>query len=144
MTDDFTLCERLPTPAQYVALRAAVGWGTIDEATASRTLQAAAFTICLHRGEALAGLARVMGDGALYFFLADLMVAPGFRGSSHGDALMRAVTDYFDRAARPGATIVLIPVAGRESFYERFGFVRCPDGAFGQGMRYAAAPPPRP
>ena len=120
-----------------------MGWGTIDEATARRTLDAAAFTVCL-RDESgrLAGLARVMGDGALYFFLADLIVAPQFRGGGHGETLMRAVVDYFDRAARPGATIALVPMAGREAFYERFGFRRTPEGPFGHGMHYAKGPPP--
>lgn len=67
-----------------------------------------------------------MGDGVMYFFLADLIVDPEFRGGGHGDRLMRLVTDYFDRNAKPGASITLVPLNGRELFYERFGFVRCP------------------
>ena len=38
-----------------------------------------------------------MGDGALYFFLADLIVDPAFRGEKLGDRLMRAVTGYFEQ-----------------------------------------------
>jgi predicted GNAT family N-acyltransferase len=129
-----------------MALRAAMGWGAIDAATARRTLDAACFTVCLRDAEsgALAGLARVMGDGALYFFLADLIVAPGRRGGGHGDTLMRAVVDYFDRAARPGATVTLVALPGREAFYERFGFRRTPDGPFGHGMHYTKATVRRP
>ena len=116
--------------------------GAIDEPTAERTIQSAAFTICLRRHDRLLGIARVMGDGALFFFLADLIVAPELRGGGYGDRLMEAVTAYFDRSAKPGATIALIPLSGRESFYERFGFLRCPSGRFGTGMHYAAAPRP--
>lgn len=121
-----------------------MGWGSIDAATARRTLDAAVYTVCLRDGEsgALVGLARVMGDGALYFFLADLIVAPAYRGGGHGETLMRAVVDYFDRAARPGATVTLVAMPGREAFYERFGFRRTPDGPFGTGMHYAKAPAP--
>ncbi|HWA91893.1 MAG TPA: GNAT family N-acetyltransferase [Rhizomicrobium sp.] len=134
------LVEALPSPAEYIALRAAMGWGAVDEATAAQTLAAASFTLCLRDDAgALAGLARVMGDGVLYFFLADLIVAPGWRGGGHGDTLMRAVVGHFDRAAQPGATITLVAMAGREAFYERFGFVATPDGPFGQGMHYAKA-----
>jgi predicted N-acetyltransferase YhbS len=61
-----------------------------------------------------------MGDGAMYFFLADLIVAPEFRSSGYGDRLMHAVTSYFDRSAMPGATITLVPLVGREPFYEKF------------------------
>ena len=88
------------------------------------------------------GIARVMGDGAMYFFLADLIVAPEFHGSGYGDRLMHAVTSYFDRSAMPGATITLVPLNGQEPFYEKFGFLRCPSGPFGNAMHYAAAPPP--
>lgn len=139
--DDIVLSEHLPAPREYIALRERMGWGAIDLATAQRTLEAASFTICLRRGGALVGLARVMGDGALYFFLADLIVAPEARGGGHGERLMRAVTEHFDRAAKPGATITLVALAGREAFYERFGFAATPDGPFGHGMHYRKAPP---
>ena len=140
--DDVTISERLPAAAEYIDLRMRLGWGAIGEATAERTIQSAAFTISLRRHDRLLGIARVMGDGALFFFLADLIVALELRGGGYGDRLMEAVTAYFDRNAKPGATIALIPLSGRESFYERFGFLRCPSGHFGPGMPYAAAPPP--
>jgi GNAT superfamily N-acetyltransferase len=141
--EELIVSERLPAVGEYIELRTAMGWGRIDEDTASRTLRAAAFTVCLRRRDRLAGIARVMGDGALYFFLADLIVDPAFQGSGYGDRLMHAVTSYFDRSAMPGATITLVPLNGGELFYEKFGFVRCPGGPFGTAMHYAAAPPPR-
>lgn len=116
-----------------------MGWGRIDEETVHRTIQAAAFTACLLRQEQLVGVARVMGDGAIYFYLADLIVAPQFRGSGYGDRLMRHI---LIGARGQGATITLVPLAGQEPFYEKFGFVRCPNGPFGTAMHYAAAPPP--
>jgi predicted GNAT family N-acyltransferase len=140
--EDAILSEGFPTVSEYIGLRTRMGWGRIDEETANRTIQAAAFTVCLHRQDQFVGVARVMGDGAMYFFLADLIVAPGYRGSGYGGRLMRAVTSYFDRTALPGSTIVLVPLSGQEHFYEKFGFVRCPSGPFGTAMHYAAAPPP--
>ena len=140
--DAFVLSEDVPSVEEYRELRAKVGWGAADEATVRQTIGAACYTVTLRRQGKLAGLARVMGDGTLYFFLADLIVDPEFRGARLGDRLMRAVTDYFDKSARPGATIGLIPLRGGESFYERFGFVRCPDGPFGTGMHYVSAPSP--
>jgi GNAT superfamily N-acetyltransferase len=140
--EEVIVSEGLPTVTEYIDLRTGMGWGRIDEDTAKRTVQAAAFTVCLRRQDLLVGVARVMGDGALYFFLADLIVAPEFHGSGYGDRLMHAVTSYFDRSAMPGATITLVPLNGQETFYEKFGFVRCPSGPFGTAMHYAAAPSP--
>ena len=142
--DHIVLAEELPTTPEYRELRAQAGWGAIDEEIARQTVNAACYTVTLRRQGKLIGLARVMGDGALYFFLADLIVDPYLRGEGLGDRLMRAVTDYFDRCAKSGATIALIPLHGGESFYERFGFARCPGGPFGTGMHYASAPPPEP
>ena len=140
--DGIVLAEDLPTAAEYREFRARAGWGAIDEATAQRTIGAACYTVTLRRQGKLIGLARVMGDGALYFFLADLIVDPELRGEGLGGRLMRAVSDYFDRCAKPGATIALIPLRGGEAFYERFGFARCPGGPFGTGMHYTLAPLP--
>lgn len=141
--DDLELVEAPPEPDEYIRVRAQAGWGMIDTAEAQRTLEAAVWTACLRDPAGrLVGTARVMGDGLLYFFLCDLVLDPAFRGGGLGELLMRAVTAYFDRHARPGSTIVLMPLAGREGFYERFGFVRTPDGPFGQGMHYRPAPPP--
>jgi predicted N-acetyltransferase YhbS len=130
--------EHPPTAVEYIELRARMGWGEICEETAIKTLQAASFTVCLRDDDdRLIGLARVMGDGVLYLYLADLIVDPAFRGGGHGDTLMRLVTEHFDHNAKSGASIVLVPLSGREPFYERFGFVRCPNGPFGTGMHYA-------
>jgi ribosomal protein S18 acetylase RimI-like enzyme len=82
------ISEALPTVAEYVELRARTGWGKIDHDTAGKTMQAAAFTVSLRYNNRLIGLARVMGDGILYFFLADLIVDPAFRGQKLGDRLM--------------------------------------------------------
>jgi predicted N-acetyltransferase YhbS len=142
--DDIALSRERPTTAEFIDLRRRAGWGAIDEATAVRTLAATAFAVCLRRGEQLVGFARVIGDGVLYFFLAELVVDPAFRGGGHGDRLMTTVTEHFRKAAKPGATITLIALNGREGFYERFGYVRCPDGPFGAGMHFAAASPPAP
>jgi predicted N-acetyltransferase YhbS len=139
---EVVISEDLPTAAEYIELRARAGWGRIDEDIAIKTIRAAAFTVCLRHEERLVGLARVMGDGVLYFFLADVIVDPEFRGEKLGDRLMQAVTRYFGECARPGASITLVPLKGGESFYERFGYARCPDGPFGTGMHYASAPPP--
>jgi GNAT superfamily N-acetyltransferase len=139
---DVVLVKETPTVAEYIALRQAMGWGTIDEETARRTLDGACFSACLRRGGRLVGLVRAIGDGVLYFAVSDVMVAAELRGGGHGATLLNALGDYLRRVAQPGASITLQPLAGREPFYEKFGWVRCPGGPFGSGMVFADAPPP--
>lgn len=140
--DDVVLSESLPTPEELIALRRQMGWGVVSEEVARRTIAAAIFTVCLRREGRLVGLGRVMGDGVLYFSISDVIIARELQGGGHGATLMKALTDYLERAATPGASITLQPIKGREGFYERFGFVRCPHDMFGDGMVFAAAPPP--
>jgi len=139
---DVVLSEEHPLVAEYIALREAMGWGTIDEETARLTLAGACFCACLRRDGRLVGLVRAIGDGVLYFAVSDVMVSAELRGGGHGATLLKALGDYLRRVARPGASITLQPLAGREPFDEKFGWVRCPGGPFGSGMVFADAPPP--
>jgi GNAT superfamily N-acetyltransferase len=134
--------EEAPTVTEYIALRALMGWGQIDDETARLTIERACFSFCLRQEGRLVGLARVAGDGVLYFSISDVMVHPELQRGGHGATLMNAITAYLKRAAKPGATITLQPLKGNEPFYERFGFVRCPNATFGDGMVFSAAPPP--
>jgi len=132
--DSVLLTEDPPTPTDYVALRALMGWGTIDEAVARRTLACSTYTACLRQEGRLLGLARVVGDGVLYFYISDVIVHPSLQGGGYGSTLMAAVMAYLRQAADPGATIAVLPLRGRETFYARFGFLTCPNEIFGAGM----------
>jgi len=112
--DSVLLTEAPPTPAEYVALRALMGWATIDEAAAKRTLACSTYTACLRQEGRLLGLARVVGDGVLYFYISDVIVHPSLQGGGYGSTLMAAVMAYLRRAADPGATIAILPLRGRE------------------------------
>jgi hypothetical protein len=58
--DEVVVSETLPTVAEYIELRKRTGWGSINEETAGKTMQAAAFTVSLRYNKRLIGLARVM------------------------------------------------------------------------------------
>ena len=128
------MVEEAPSAAEFIELRRIMGSPEVDEETATKTVNNALFTVCLRDENRLLGLARAVGDGVLYFYIADVIVRPELRGSGYGMLLMKAVMQYLRRAAHPGAMIVVVPLQGREMFYERFGFKRCPDGPFGAGM----------
>jgi GNAT superfamily N-acetyltransferase len=68
-----------------------------------------------------------VGDGVLYFYISDVIVRPELRGRGYGVLLMEAVLGYLRRVAHPGAMIVVVPLKGRETVYERFASGRCPD-----------------
>jgi GNAT superfamily N-acetyltransferase len=139
---DVVLSEENPSVAEYIVLRESMGWGTIDDETARRTLDGACFSACLRCEGRLVGVVRAIGDGCLYFAVSDVMVSAELRGGGHGATLLNALGAYLRRVAKPGASITLQPLTGREPFYEKFGWVRCPGGPFGAGMVFEDAPPP--
>ncbi len=127
--------EGLPTAEEYNRLRAEAGWGTYDLETAARWLPASLYGVCAldDRGSTV-GMARVVGDGGLVFYVQDVVVAAAWRGQGIGKRLMERVMAFVASRAAPGAVVGLMAAAGKEAFYERFGFARRPSERAGCGM----------
>lgn len=131
-----TVQARVPTPEAFVRLRRSMGWPAASAEVAQCALDGSWWVGTVHdpAGKLLA-LIRVTGDGALSFTIADLMVDPKVRGHGLGDRLMAAALEQIGPAAAHGATVAVVPIAGKESFYARHGFV-C-TAPFGQAMVWA-------
>lgn len=123
------------TAAEFASLREAMGWPSVSVDVARACLENSCF-VGARRDEhgVLLGLVRVVGDGALVFYIADVMVRDEARGQGIGHDLMKQLTDYLGQHAMQGATVAVVPLRGRESFYERHGFVAAPKPVFGDGM----------
>ncbi len=122
------------TAQEYVSLRQRVGWPAVDEAFARRALNGSCYVAVARADDGVVlGLARVVGDGTLTFYIADVMVSPEAQGQHIGARLMSQVCTYLRDAAVSGATVALVPLEGREGFYERHGFSRAPS-PFGDAM----------
>ncbi len=128
------LIEGPITATEFIEFRKLMGGPDIDMPAALKSVSNALLTVCLREDGRLLGFARVVGDGVLYFYVSDVVIHPSLRSGGYGALLMNSVLGYLKGSAVPGATIVVVPLAGLESFYERFGFKRCPDGHFGIGM----------
>lgn len=134
MNDQIRTKAGFPTSAQYIQMREEAGWGSISNETADLSLKGSLFGVCLFDGETLIGFSRVVGDGVLYFYIADVIVSPSHGSKGHGSLLMEAVMDYIQTHAQTGATIAVLSAPGRENFYERFGLTPCPNRLFGKGL----------
>lgn len=88
----------------------------------------------VRRSDELLGFGRVVGDGVLYFYVQDVIVVRGARGKGVGRLIMGRLMVRLREIAPAGATIGLMSAAGKEGFYERFGFVTRPSDAHGAGM----------
>ena len=128
------LVKDAPPLSDFIAFRANEGWGEISQETAEASLSASLVNVCAFEGERLAGFGRVVGDGHLYFYIQDLIVAPTYRGRGVGKQIMERLIEEIKNRATSGAMIGLMSAHGKEAFYKKFGFIVRPNDVFGAGM----------
>ena len=122
------------TVEDYNMLREAVGWGSCKPERVSMALERSDFlTVAVVNGKRI-GMARVVQDG-LQALVMDVMVLPDYQGHGIGKALMERTMEYLKTLAADGGIFInLMSAVGKESFYERFGFIGRPNETRGPGM----------
>lgn len=126
--------EHTPTPQEYNRLRQAVGWRSHREDVIEKGLANTLYCACAFADNELVGMARVIGDAGLAYYIQDVIVIPAYQGQGIGAQIMDAVMDYLRRHASPNVTIGLMAATGKEPFYEKYGFIVRPNETMGAGM----------
>lgn len=80
------------------------------------------------------GMARLVGDDKIAFFIKDLVVIPAYQKKKVGTLIMEKLFEYIKKHACYNAYIGLMSTPGKEGFYEKFGFIRRPNEDYGAGM----------
>ena len=115
------IVRRLPSADEYLELRRSVGWKVPGTAEAGAALERSAAGVCAVEDGLVVAMGRIVGDGAFYLFVVDLVVQPERQGQGLGSRLLNALEA---EAARISATGTLALVADPEvaPFYERRGY----------------------
>jgi GNAT superfamily N-acetyltransferase len=129
-----SLIENLPSPADYNRLRVAVGWARYDETVIQSALPHTLYCVCAFIDKEIIGMARVIGDAGMVFYIQDVIVLPDYQGKGIGTRLMDAVMEYIRAHAHPHTIIGLMAAKGKETFYEKYGFSARPTEIHGAGM----------
>lgn len=128
------LIESPPSVADYISLRHAVGWGETDVSQAQKSLDNSLYHVIAKEEGKTVGMCRVVGDGALFFYIQDLVVSPEHQGLGIGKLLMEKVEFYLNKSASKGATIGLFSALGKEPFYLKYDYVKRDGEHLGSGM----------
>ncbi len=131
---EVVIVEQLPGAAQYNRLRAAVGWRTHDETFIERALPNSLYGLCAFVDGELVGMARVIGDDGMVYYIQDVIVTPAYQRHGIGTQMMDRVMAYIRAHASPHAVIGLMAACGKEPFYEKYGFTCRPTERLGAGM----------
>lgn len=131
-----TLYCNVLTPELFLEIYRSVGWEAPGLDQIERALRGSSATFCVYDGEQPVGMARLLGDGGMSFYIKDFAVCPEYQGKGVGRLLMTAIEEYIMSHIPNGwaVSLELISSKGREPFYERFGFEQRPCDWDGAGM----------
>ena len=126
-------------PQEFMRIREELGFPAVTFAAAARALRDDLFdVVVLLDGETPVACCRVIGDGALTFYVQDLLVVPKMQRKGVGSKVMALVLEHLGSIAPPGAFVGLMAAPGTEAFFARHGFTA--RAADAPGMQLAAAP----
>lgn len=126
-----SIIARAPTREEYERLCRAVGWcDDVNFDVAGVALAASLFHVVAEIDGEIVGMARLVGDGAMFFYIQDVAVAPRHQGKGVGACLIQAVRDWLIANAPPMAQAFVFEADDRHGFYQGLGFART-----GKGMQ---------
>jgi len=131
---DYQIVEKLPTPEEYNQLRQLVGWGVYEHDVILQALPNSLYCVCAVFNGEIIGMARIIGDGGIAFYIQDVIIKPDYQRQGIGTQLMNKVMEYIRIHANNNSVIGLMAAKGKEPFYTRYGFTVRPDDRLGSGM----------
>lgn len=122
------------TPDVFCSMRDKAAFLPYAPADAALALQGSLYTVEIRDDDQTVGIARLVGDNRLAFFIKDVVVDPAYQKQGIGQMLMEALFAYIRLHACNNAYIGLMATPGTEAFYEKLGFIRRPTATLGHGM----------
>lgn len=130
--------ENSVTAEELCFLQASVGFGHGDLKQADKAIKNSLFCVSTKVNGQIAGMGRVIGDGARIFYLQDVFIDPAFQNMGIGTEIITRMMEYIKNNAFEHAhtTIGLMAARGKEEFYLKLGFRLRPNEKEGPGMMY--------
>ncbi|MCL6266952.1 GNAT family N-acetyltransferase [Flagellimonas myxillae] len=114
------------TLKHYQQLRATTEWEKLEDGQVEWALQNDLFSVCAIYGDQPIGMGRVVGDGAIYFYVQDVIVHTKFKGKGIGRMIMQEIEKYLNQTISHYAFVGLMAAQGVASFYHQFGYSKRP------------------
>jgi GNAT superfamily N-acetyltransferase len=128
MSFPYRIVERVPTLQEYRDLCTAVGWeGVMNFEAAKTALPNSLYGVVAMQGTRAIGMGRIVGDGAIFFYVQDVAVQPEYQGQGVGKRLLGRLVRHINDVAPEKAFIGLFAARGTNPFYEQFGFRAWPE-----------------
>ncbi len=126
--------ENALIPRVFNALREEFGISQVNEADVKVALDNDLYDVVAFDDYQPVGMARLVGDGKLAFYIKDVYVLRSYQGKGIGGLLIKRLIDYYDLNHGETSYLGLMSTCGSETFYEHLGFEKRPNQRLGSGM----------
>ena len=120
----------------YIVFESKMGDPLTTKAQAERSLANQLFSIAAVKDDEIIGIARLIGDAAIFWYINDVWVLPAYQRQGIGSNMVKRLIQYVRKTSIPDTSVslCLMSAKGKESFYEKLGFLRRPHDWEGAGM----------
>lgn len=124
------LIDNVLQPEDFVRLRNTTGFADIPVEHARKALRNGLVNVSALKDGELIGMGRLVGDGAMYWYLQEIVVLPAYQGMGIGTMIVNHLVDYAVKNSSTGkfTTIGGVSAKGKEGFYQKLGFEVIPNG----------------
>ncbi|MFJ7826734.1 GNAT family N-acetyltransferase [Psychrobacillus sp. NPDC096623] len=120
---NYKIENNIPTLEEFKYLCASVGWSNyMNFEVAETSLKKSIHCITVKDNEQIVGMGRIVGDGAIYFYIQDIVVHPDYQKHGIGNEIMNLLVKYLNINAPDKAFVGLFASQGKETFYEKYNF----------------------
>ena len=83
MKNDKVLLNTPPTLEEYIYLCTSVGWNNfMNFDVAETSIRNSVFSVIVKNHHNIIGMGRIVGDGAIYFYIQDIVVHPKYKAGN--------------------------------------------------------------
>lgn len=128
--------EHTPSAEEFNYLTNSVGWGIRKNNIVDEALKNTLYSLCVYDDDKLIGYGRIIGDKTIFLYIQDIMVIPEYQSKHIGTGIMENLLKQINEYKKINSNIrtYLGASKGKESFYEKFGFISRPNEDLGAGM----------
>jgi L-threonylcarbamoyladenylate synthase len=116
--------EDIKEVKEYNYLRERVGKEKKNEESLKLSLENTVYSVSAYDYGTIVGYGRIIGDGAMYYYIKNIMVDPDYRHQNIGTTIMEMLMDKIKeyKEEEPNLMVSVGAAPGKEKFYRKFGF----------------------
>ena len=123
MSEGYQIVERVATLQEYRDLCTSVGWGEVmNFEAAAEALPRSLYGAVAVLDDQVIGMGRIVGDGAIFYYLQDVAVRPEHQGRGVGSQIIYRLVGQVREHAPEKAFFGVFAALGTLPFYQKFGF----------------------